>query len=136
MRLAIAILMVLAAAPLAAKEKARFLGTGTYATAEGCEKLKKIAAGGPKNVETTPELLDEHGFHGWEGDCEFTKIFEHEKDKSWLGLTTCVDGATISSVTYVFIKDETSGVFEVAAQGEGAESEQHVYSRCETKKGN
>lgn len=117
----------------AAKERAPFL-LGQYATAEQCAKLRKIEAGTPKNVGTAPELLDADGFHSWEGGCGFTKIFEHEPGQSWLALTICSEGMTMSPASYVFAKVEGEDSFEVhhAASTDGPE----VYTRCDGKKGN
>ena len=57
-----------------AKDRAIFI-EGTYASKEGCQKLAAIEAGTPRNVETVPEVLTADGFKGWEGACEFTKVF-------------------------------------------------------------
>jgi hypothetical protein len=84
----------------AAKERATFLA-GQYPTAEQCEKLRKVEAGGPRNVGTAPELLDADGFHGWEGGCEFAKVFEHEPGQTWLALMVCSEGLSVTPASYV-----------------------------------
>ena len=123
----------LAVAPaVSAKERAAFLGSGTYATASDCEKQHKIDAGGPRNVETSPELLTADGIKGWEGECEFTKVFEHEPGKIWIGLMYCVEGAQFTPQSYLFMKSPADDSFEVAAQNQDMPD---VYVRCDPKKG-
>lgn len=131
------LLIALAVAlPMAAegKDRAAFL-TGQYATAEQCEKLRKIEAGGPKGVGTSPELLDAGGFHGWEGGCEFTKIFEHDPGKSWTAIMLCTDGPASSPGLYHFVKDETEDRFEVTGPDQD-ESGPAAYLRCDARKEN
>ena len=118
--------------PAMAKERAAFLGSGTYATSQDCEKQRKIEAGGPRNVETSPELLTAEGFRGWEGACEFTKVFEHDPGKSWTGLMSCFEGAQFTPQLYLFMKSEADGSFEVAAQNQDMPT---AYVRCDPKKG-
>lgn len=122
--------MLLAAGPAAAKVKARFIA-GQFATEEGCAKLKAIDAGKPRNVETVPDVLTEDGFQGWEGNCEFTQVFEHEPGRVWVGLMVCSEGMTIVPQSYVFIKAEDQSL-EVAAAGQDAPE---IYKRCEAGKG-
>jgi hypothetical protein len=117
----------------AAKDRAAFL-EGQYATLEQCEKLRNVEAGGPRNVGTTPELLDADGFHGWEGGCEFTKIFEHDPAKSWVALMVCSDGNSLAPETYVFTKADGEDSFEVAHADD--QEGPAVYARCEARKGN
>lgn len=117
-----------------AKERAAFLA-GQYATAEQCEKLRKIEAGGPKGVGTSPELLDATGFHGWEGGCEFTKIFEHDPGKSWTAIMLCSEGMSSTPALYHFAKDETEDRFEVMGPGQD-EDGPAAYLRCDAKKEN
>ena len=119
-----------AATAATAKERAVFL-SGQYATAEQCAKLRKIEAGGKENVSTAPELLDANGFRGWEGGCEFTKIFEHEPGQSWLAFMVCSEGMTVNAATYVFVKD--GDAFEVHQSGQ--EHGPELYARCDAKKG-
>ncbi|MGE0022283.1 MAG: hypothetical protein AB7S70_01475 [Hyphomicrobium sp.] len=114
-----------------AKERADFL-LGQYATAEQCEKLRKVEAGGPKNAGTAPELLDADGFKGWEGACEFTKVFEHEPGKTWMALTICSEGMTMTPTTYVFDKLEGEDSFEVHDARD--EDGPGLYKRCDAKK--
>lgn len=130
---ALLVLAVLAvcAAGAAATERAGFLA-GTYAAGKGCEMLAKIEAGGPRTVETVPETLDADGFHGWEGECDFTKVFEHEPGKVWIGLMVCVEGAQFTPETYLFMKSEADDSFEVAAQNQELPE---LYSRCTGGKG-
>ncbi len=114
-----------------AKERAEFLA-GQYAIAAKCENQRWVEAGGPKNVGTTPELLDADGFHGWEGSCEFTKIFEHEPGKSWLALMICSEGMTMTPTTYVFAKGEGEDSFEVHEAGDTDGPD--LYKRCDAEK--
>lgn len=124
------------AVPVAAhaKERAAFLA-GQYATTAQCEKLRKVEAGGPKNVGTAPELLDAGGFHGWEGGCEFTKIFEHEPGKSWTAIMLCTEGMSSEPGLYHFSKDATEDRFEVTGP-DSDEDGPGVYLRCDARKEN
>lgn len=118
--------------PAIAKDRATFL-KGQYATVAQCEKLRKVEVGGPENVGTAPELLDENGFHNWEGGCEFTKIYEHDPGRSWLAIMVCTDGNSATPEMYFFSKDETEDSFDVSrSDGRG---EQETYARCDAKKG-
>lgn len=121
----LASVMALAAAA-DAKERASFI-EGTFATEKGCKKLEAIAKGKPRNVETAPEVLTADGFAGWEGSCEFTKIFEHEPGQVWVGIMYCVEGAATNAATYAFTKTGPD-TFDVAGGG-GDEAEE--YRRCE-----
>ena len=47
----------LALPAFAQETTAAFLGSATYATSEGCEKLKALGAGGDRNISTVPETL-------------------------------------------------------------------------------
>ncbi|MDX2257611.1 MAG: hypothetical protein NW205_01715 [Hyphomicrobiaceae bacterium] len=123
---ALSALAVFWAPPAAgAAERAEFL-KGTYATADGCRKLQKLAAGTPRSVETVPETLDAEGFHGWEGGCRFTRIFEHEAGKVWIGLMFCVEGASLTPQTYAFVKGDGDS-FEVAGS---EDDEPDLYLPC------
>lgn len=117
--------------PSLAKERATFL-KGQFATEANCEKLRKIEAGGPRNVETAPELLDASGFHGWEGGCEFTTVFEHDAGTSWVGLMVCFEGPTAAPQTYLFTRSESDDSFEVTYQGQ---DQAELYVRCDAQKG-
>lgn len=131
MRTALVLMSLLAATAAGAKERAPFI-TGQYATAEQCEKLRKIEAGGPENVGTAPELLDADGFSNWEGACSFTKIFEHEPGVSWLTFMVCSEGPAMSAASYIFVKGEDSIEVYGAEQPDGPQ----VYTRCDPNKGN
>ncbi len=114
------------AAPLAAKERGTFID-GTFATEKGCKKLEAIAGGKPRNVETVPEVLTADGFVGWEGSCEFTKVFEHEPGQVWVGLMYCVEGASMNVATYAFTKTGPDS-FDVSG---GGSDEPEEFRRCE-----
>jgi hypothetical protein len=124
-------LVVSASAGFADGERATFL-TGQYATKDQCEKLRKVEAGEPRNVGTAPELLDETGFHGFEHDCAFTKVFEHKPGKSWAAMMICSEGASMKPELFAFFKEGDEDVFEVS----GTNDEQpQVYARCDANKG-
>ncbi|WP_439543038.1 hypothetical protein [Hyphomicrobium sp.] len=125
------VLAVSASVSLADGERATFL-TGQYATADQCAKLRKIEAGEPRNVGTAPELLDETGFHGWEHDCAFTKVFEHKPGKSWAAMMICSEGMSMKPELFAFFKEGEEDRFEVS----GTNDEQpEVYARCDANKG-
>lgn len=126
----IASLIAVSTAPLCAKERAAFF-RGTYATKQDCEKQRAIDAGGPRTLETAPELLNRDGFRSWEGACEFTKVFQHDP-KTWIGLMMCTEGASMTPQTYVFQKAEGKDAFLVAGANQEAPDE---YVRCDPKKG-
>lgn len=119
------------AVPAHAKDRANFIH-GQYATKNDCEKLRKIEAGGPRNIESVPELLDATGIHGFEGDCEFTKVFDHEIGKSWVAIMVCSEAAQMTAQNYLFLKNETEDSFDVASPD--AEMPD-IYARCDAKKG-
>ncbi|MGD9667872.1 MAG: hypothetical protein AB7U75_02335 [Hyphomicrobiaceae bacterium] len=128
--LAIALVLMFAPAGALGKEKASFI-EGTYATEEGCKKLAAIEEGGPRNVETAPEVLTADGFKGWEGSCEFTKVLEHEPGRVWLGFMVCMEGATIAPQSVVIVRGEGDNL-EVGNDGD---DQPEVYQRCDAGKG-
>ncbi len=73
---------------LGAEVTADFI-TGTYVIEGRCEKLAKIQAGGPKNVETVPETLTRDGFQGWESGCSFKWIKQKKKGQVWVARMAC-----------------------------------------------
>ncbi len=115
-----------------AKDRASFID-GQYATKEQCAKLRRIEAGTPKNVETTPELLDADGFKSWEGGCAFTQIFAHEPDKSWVALMVCSEGTRTVPEMYVISRLEDEDGFEVGHADD--EEGPVIYNRCDAKEG-
>ncbi len=117
-------LAALAPAGMAA-EKAAFID-GTYATPEGCRQLQALRDGASQSIETVPETLTAEGFQSWEGACRFTKTFEHEPGRVWLGLMFCAEANTMSAATFVFLKGD-DGTFEIAGDGQ---SEPELYVRC------
>lgn len=127
----LAVALALAALPggALAKDRAIFI-EGTFASEEGCKKLAAIEAGTPRNVETVPEVLTADGFKGWEGACEFTKVFEHEPGRMWLGFMVCSQGAIITPQSVVISKGE-GGSLEVAADDD---KEPETYHRCDAGK--
>lgn len=131
------IALALASVPFAAeaKERATFLSAGQYATTEQCEKLRAVEAGGPNNVGTAPELLTADGFHGWEGGCEFTKVFDHDPGKSWTAIMLCSEGMSSRPALYHFVKDVKEDRFEVTGPDSDDEGSA-AYLRCDAKKEN
>lgn len=111
---------MLVVTPAEAKDpvKAEFLGAGTYAMKNGgCEKLEKIAGGGPKNVGSTPETLTADGFATWETGCSFASIKELAKGQKWKARMACNDEAgEISYETDIFEK-KADGSFKVTNEG-------------------
>ena len=77
----------------AADVEAKFLGTATYSSAKGCNKLKALAAGAPRNINNVPEVLTAKGYLGWEGGCAIERIQEQVKAKRWLVSLRCDEGA-------------------------------------------
>ena len=121
--------LVLFPLPAIAAVKATFIGPGTYATAEGCAKLKALEAGGDKNVEMTPELLTEDGFTSWEGACTFVSITEKEKDRMWSASMDCAEGATEGPESDIFEK-MPDGTIKVTVMGSAT-----TLLRCDADKG-
>lgn len=127
----IAVVLAMSTAAVA-KDRATFL-PGQYATTAQCEKLRKVEAGGPENVGTAPELLDSDGFHGWEGGCEFTKIYEHDPGQSWLAIMVCRDAVSSKPEMYFFSKNEGEDAFVISRSDD--DDEAATYTRCDAKKG-
>ena len=63
--------------------EATFLGSTTYTTAKDCRKLKVLAAGGPRNITTSPETLTAKGYQSWEGGCTIDKITAGKPANTW-----------------------------------------------------
>lgn len=98
MNISMFLLAALAAAGLTtaaagADVEAKFLGTATYSSAKGCAKLKALASGTPRNLNTVPETLTAKGYLGWEGGCAIERIQEQVKAKRWLVSLRCSEGA-------------------------------------------
>lgn len=125
-----AVLTVLVSmAPAAAEVRGTFVGPGTYATAEGCEKLKAIAAGAARNVTTVPETLTAEGFLGWEGACSFHSITEVEKGKKWTANLKCFEGADESKESDIFER-LPDGSIKVTIMGNDM-----IFVRCDSTEG-
>jgi len=132
MRSLLIALALMASTAAVAKDRATFL-QGQYATSAQCEKLRKVESGGDENVGTAPELLDSDGFHGWEGGCEFTKIYEHDPGQSWLAIMVCTDATSSKPEMYFFSKNEGEDAFVVSRSDD--DDEPATYTRCDAKKG-
>lgn len=123
------------AGPALAEQAAAFLGSGTYATAEGCDKLKALAAGGDRNISTVPETLTAKGFDGWEHSCTFTSVAETAPGKSWKVVASCEEGESEwEDVQFVDKVDDKT--FKVKGE---EDKEAMVYAVCDApaaKQGN
>jgi len=121
---AISILTLLATSSANAAETASFI-EGTYASKKGCEMLKALQQGTPRNLQTVPETLDKSGFAGWEGSCEFVKIFKHGT-KLWTAIMYCVEGATAAPSLASFLRHE-DGSYDVSFQNA---EQPEVFMQC------
>lgn len=126
-RTAIAIALLAALAVPAFAADADFLGAGTYATADGCNKLKALSEGGDRNISTVPETLTAKGYHGWEHDCSFKTVTAVEGGTSWKVVIACEEGENAWDETQVISKTGDN-TFEVKAEGE---DEATAYAVCE-----
>lgn len=95
----VGLVMVLVPAIAHAEVQAPFLGASTYATKAGCMKLKKLAAGTPRNLNSVPDTLDAKGHSSWEGGCMIDKITERLAGKSWVVQLKCSEGAIENAKT-------------------------------------
>ncbi len=127
--LAVPALSAFSGVPAFAGVKGTFIGAGSYATKEGCEKLKAIDAGGDRNVETAPDVLTEDGFMGWEGACTFKSITEKEPGKMWSAAMDCAEGASEGPETDIFEK-MLDGSIKVTVMGNAT-----TLVRCDAEKG-
>ncbi len=127
MRIAAALAVCAALALPAVAADADFLGAATYATADGCSKLKALAAGGDRNISTVPETLTSKGYHGWEHDCSFKSVSETEAGKSWKVVLACEEGENVWEEAQVMTKTGEA-TFEVKAEGE---SDATAYAVCD-----
>ncbi len=129
-KLLVSTLAVLAiSASVHAEVKGTFIGPGTYATKDGCEKLAKIAAGGNKNVGTVPETLTVDGFIGWEGACTFRSITEKQPGKVWTAKMDCFEGATEGPESDIFER-MADGTLKVTIMDSST-----MMQRCDTDRG-
>ena len=125
--IAFALIAPLGALPALADETAAFLGSATYATSEGCDKLKALAAGGNRNISTVPETLTSKGYDGWEHGCTFKSVAEAEAGKSWKVITSCEEGESQWEDSQL-IEKTGEGTFKVTGEGE---EEPTVYAVCD-----
>ncbi len=113
-----------------AQMKGNFIGSGTYATVEGCKKVAALVAGAVRNVETVPETLTQDGFAGWEGSCTFRSITEFEKGKKWKAAMDCQEGAEEGPESDLFER-LPDGSLKVTVMGNDT-----IFVRCDAEKGN
>lgn len=135
MRLASLLVLLLASPAAEAAVKARFLD-GVYAmSTEACDKLKALAKGATRSINTVPWSVDRNGFDQWEGGCSFSRIRETAKGQSW-SVTSFCEGNTPdenSTESYIF-KRASPTTFAVTLTTPGASAEQRqpkTYLRCD-----
>jgi hypothetical protein len=117
------------AARAAETVKAPFIA-GVWATPDGCKLRAAIEAGGPKNVETTPEILTADGYQGWEGGCSFKSVKENGAGK-WTVETACTEGAEEWNDTETWELDSAAGRLKVTVDDQTTE-----FVPCDAGKGN
>ena len=103
---------------------------GVWATADGCKMQAAIDAGGPKSVETTPEILTADGYKGWEGGCSFSSVKEDGAGK-WTVATDCTDAAEEWKDTEKWELDSAAGRLKVTVDDQTTE-----FVPCDAGKGN
>lgn len=113
----LAVFTWVAPAALADGVMGTFLGPGTYASPEGCRKIKALEAGAPRNVSSVPETLTAEGFESWEGGCEFLKITEVEKSRRWQASMACNEGPEETVEIDTFTRN-ADGSFNVQVEGD------------------
>ena len=124
----LAAVLAILSAPASAAMKGTFIGPGTYATKEGCAKLKVLDAGGDRNVGTVPETLTEDGFLTWEGGCTFRSVTEKEKARLWSAQMDCAEEAEEGTELDVFEK-MPDGSIKVTVMGKAT-----TLVRCDAEK--
>lgn len=108
-----------------------FVGPGTYATGEGCAKLKALEAGKERSGETVPETLNVEGFQTWEGGCTFASVKETEKGRTWMARMLCGEELESSSQIDIFTRNG-DGSWDVRVGGEPKPTH---YVRCDAAAG-
>ncbi len=124
--------LMLAGLPAAAVADVQgtFVGPGTYATAEGCKTLNKLAADGFKGgAGAVPATLTMQGFIGLEGTCSFRSITEVEKGKKWTASMDCHEGAPAGPESDVFER-LADGSIKVTIMGNDT-----IFVRCDVTEG-
>ncbi|MFN0217529.1 MAG: hypothetical protein ACKVP4_01815 [Hyphomicrobium sp.] len=129
LRLILAAAVLTLSVPSRADEKGAFIGPGVYATAEGCQKLAALDAGGDRNVGTVPETLTQNGFQGWEGACTFRSVIEVTPGKIWKASLDCHEGAQDGPESDVFERLE-DGRIKVTIMGSAM-----IFERCSGREG-
>ena len=108
---------------------ASFLGTATYATDSGCDKLKALAAGAPRNLNTVPETLSASGFDDWEGGCSFSRITEVKKGHLYKARMACGESADEWVETDTFALTDNGATVTVTVSG--GDEKTTVFKRCD-----
>ena len=104
---------------------ATFLGDAVYGWKSDCAKLAKIARGGPRNIQTSPELLSATGYQGWEGGCTIAKISARASVGRWRVDLICHEGAE-DNMKRTEIWTKRGDVLTVTHDGKS-----ETYERCQ-----
>lgn len=91
--LLVSVAVMTAIVPARADLTADFLGEGVFGLKSDCAKLAKLAAGGPRNIQTVPETLTRNGYRSWEGACSITRIAPHRSLARYTVELKCSEGA-------------------------------------------
>jgi hypothetical protein len=97
----------------AADPEAIFLGESVYTTAADCPKVRKLAAGGPRSLETVPTTLTAKGYTSFDGSCRFVNIDERYKGRIWTVSLTCGEGRADSVLRTEVWRRQTDGSLTV-----------------------
>lgn len=124
-----ALIILAATAPAETGNQTAGFISGTYVMEGRCEKLAKIEAGGPKNVETVPETLTNDGFQSWEGGCSFVSIEEKVKGRVWVARMSCAEEADESEETDTFELNSKDQSISVTVDGKTTK-----FIRCDADK--
>jgi len=127
----IALLLASASVAGAQEPSGTFIGSGIFATGEGCTKLKALEAGKERSGETVPETLTVEGFQTWEGGCTFASVKETEKGKSWTARMICGEELEASSEIDIFTRN-ADGSWDVRVGGDAKPTH---YVRCDAAAG-
>jgi hypothetical protein len=120
-----------ASAPAAsAQQTATFLDGPYTMSAQACAKLKALAAGGPRNINTVPWHVLRTGISHWEGSCGYRRITERKKGVEWRIDAVCQEGPRRSREIYTWVR-RGDGQFDVTLKGQRKAVR---YTRCDVGK--
>lgn len=108
---------------------AEFLGGGEYGLPSDCAKLAKLASGGPRNIQTVPEVLTKSGYKSWEGGCTIARIAPHRSLDRYTVELKCSEGAE-ENVRRTEVWTRRGDTLLVQFEGKT-----ETYKRCETPRG-